>query len=319
MNGQQLVTRTGPARMVSSGFTALDVILGEPARVAAGGTAANVAAACAALGWSATAAGVVGDDAAGRYVREDLTAAGVDVETLHLDARWTTPVVLQEPAEGDHVWRFVCPRCGTRFARHRPAPVSLALALTTSTPAPDVFFFDRPSIFTLALAAAWRQAGTAIVFEPSRLGRPHLFDQAARLAHLVKYSALRGAAFEQRIARGPALIRTSGAEGAEYRPAMRARWKHLPAPENVNHVDTAGAGDWTTAGVLTSLFSGFRTAHDVKQSLAHSDDLGTALRNGQIWGGRACGWQGARPAALAPDKAAADSTVAIDDLYCGRL
>lgn len=301
-----------PPRLVSTGFTALDVIMGEPPRAAAGGTAANVAAAAAALGWSAEAVGTVGDDAAGRFVRNDLSRVGVDVRGLRLDVSWTTPVVLQESADDDHVWRFACPRCGTKFAKHRPSPAPAAAALATEGHAPDVFFFDRASLFAVSLARAWRALGALVVFEPSTPGRPHLFNQAVAAAHLVKYSAQRAPAFQERaLAGGAAVVRTAGAAGAAFRPAGSGRWTSVSALPAGHVVDTAGAGDWTTAGLLDGLFETAGTPAAATLALADPEALAQAVDAGQAWGARACAWVGARPARsplVSPD--------AVPALYC---
>jgi fructokinase len=300
-------------KLVTSGFVALDVILGHPPRVAAGGTAANVAAATASFGWDARVVGTLGDDAAGRYVQTDLISAGVNVDDLRLHSAWTTPVVLQESVGNDHVWRFVCPECGNRFAKHRPSPVAQAHELISKMPAPNVFFFDRTSLYTLALAEQWRSAGAIIVFEPSGLGRSHLFDRAITLAHVVKYSSQRASAFEERLAASRATqIRTEGAAGASFRMGGDGKW-HFSAPVPVySEVDTAGAGDWTTAGFLDALMRrGMLPGNaDRTRDVAL---LSAALGEAQQWGAKACGWQGARPI-LAPG---VGPDARVPNLYCG--
>jgi fructokinase len=300
-------------KLVTSGFVALDVILGQPPRVAAGGTAANVAAATASFGWDARVVGTLGDDAAGRYIQTDLISAGVDVDDLRLLSAWTTPVVLQESVGDDHVWRFICPECGNRFAKHRPSPAAQAYDLISKMPAPDVFFFDRTSLYTLALAERWRSAGAIVVFEPSGLGRSHLFDRAITLAHVIKYSSQRANAFEERLDTSRAtLVRTEGAAGASFRVAGDGRW-HFSAPAPLYaEVDTAGAGDWTTAGLLNALMR-HGVSHEISDRTRDVTLLSVALAEAQQWGAKACGWQGARPI-VAPGAAPA---ARVPNLYCG--
>jgi fructokinase len=289
-------SETGP-RVIASGFTALDVVLGPENRVAAGGTAANVAAALASMAWDASLATTVGDDLAGQFIREDLEQAGLDLTHLILDASWTTPIVLQErKLDDDHVWRFFCPLCGVRFARHRPAGPKTAAALLDNTAAPDVFFFDRPSLFTLTLAEEWRAVGALVVFEPSGLGRPHLFDRAVNASHLVKYSAQRARSFDYRLFDfDGALVRTAGADGASFRPAGGRAWYRQGPRRSTAVVDTAGAGDWTTAGMLATMLDKTKTGTGAAEDLASSTVLGEALMVGQEWGAKACTWAGARP------------------------
>jgi fructokinase len=286
-----------PPILVGTGFTALDVLLGPNPRLAAGGTAANVPAALATLGWAATAAGTLGDDAAGRFVRSDLAAAGVDVSALALDPAWRTPVVLQEGSDGkDPVWRFVCPECGTRFAKHRPGSVDRANEILSSTPVPSVIFFDRASLFSLTLADGWRRLGALVVFEPSGLGRPKLFERATSLAHIIKYSAQRAPAIEDRLDEVPAaLIRTEGPAGVSFRPAKRKSWYHAEAVRPGPITDASGAGDWTTAGILQRLFEDRQKARVVIAALSDAGVLDAAIERGQELGREACEWIGPRP------------------------
>lgn len=273
-------------RIVTSGFGAVDILRNGVMEASPGGTAVNVAAAMASLGWDAAFAGTIGTDPTGAFLRKSLQSSGVDVTYLRQDERWSTPVVLQERRHNDHVWRFSCPLCGARFAKHRPGPVSAAQAILRAADAPEVFFFDRTSLFTLELAEGWAAAGTLVVFEPAALGRPQLFDRAVAAASLVKFSSERGADFEERVQPSAGVVvRTLGKDGVEYRAARSRSWDSMPAFEVDRIVDTAGAGDWTTAGILQELHT----------SGASGLDLERAVRAGQVMGARACTWEGVRP------------------------
>ena len=172
--------------VVASGYATVDVLSAARFRAAAGGTAINVARALASTGWASELIGTIGKDPGGDFVRKQLRSAGVSDDRLFQDERWVTPVILQEMRGSSHSWRFRCPECGAAFAKHRPTSASRVEEMVRSRPAPDVFFFDRTSLFTLGLAGAWAAAGTFIVFEPPGLGRPALFDRAAGLADMIK-------------------------------------------------------------------------------------------------------------------------------------
>ncbi|MCU1376988.1 MAG: fructokinase [Actinomycetia bacterium] len=284
--------------VVSAGFTAVDLMLGDSMTMTPGGTATNVCQALGSMGWMARLVGTVGSDPAGSFLREELEREAVNVDHLLLDEDWTTPIVLQERQGNDHVWRFRCPHCNTRYAKSRPAPVAAAQVLLDAIPTPDVFFFDRTSLFSLRLATHWAELGSFVVFEPAGLGRPHLFAQALRVAHLVKYSSERAPAFRAYLEdTTAALVDTNGAAGVRFRAADREDWFEAPAYSANAVVDTAGAGDWTTAGIVRSLVSD--DGRSPVESVGDVGRLRAAVDAGQQLGVLACTWRGVRPTAPA--------------------
>ncbi|WP_083896704.1 PfkB family carbohydrate kinase [Microbacterium sp. B19] len=276
-------------RLASSGYTTVDALVNGSVRAAPGGTAANVARALASLGWEADLVGRVGDDPAGNLVVNRLHQAGVRTDHLRRDSDWRTPVLVQEAHRGDHRWRFRCPACGERFATHRPPPESDANDLLGELDTPDVFFFDRASRFTLRLAEEWSRRGSFVVFEPSSLGLVSLFMRAVRAANLIKFSSQRSGSFLS-ILNGveSAVVETQGRFGSRLRTPSSRNWHHLPAPPLRHFVDSAGAGDWTTAGLLDRLLGDNGGALDLESMIS-------ALQNGQVLGSRACSWEGVFP------------------------
>ncbi|PYY38167.1 ribokinase [Curtobacterium sp. MCJR17_055] len=269
--------------VVTSGFAAVDVMINGSVCASPGGTAVNVAAILARLGWHSEVAGTIGTDPAGLFLAESLEADGVGTHSLRLFDQWKTPIVVQERRRDDHAWRFACPACGARFAKHRPSEVAYATAVVEQLPAPDVFFFDRVSLFTIELARRWKEAGSLVFFEPAGLGRPALFDRAVDVSDVVKYSAERAPAFAERLPTDlTTLIETLGPAGARIR--IDGVWTDVPGHPVTALVDSAGAGDWTSAGIIDALFTS-----------GGEPDWERALVAGQRLGADACGWEGVRP------------------------
>jgi len=272
-----------PRRVVTSGFAAVDVVVNGNVLASPGGTAVNVASILARLGWSSEVAGTVGDDPAGGLLIRTLEAEQVGTQHLRQFADWSTPIVVQERHRNDHVWRFSCPVCGARFAKHRPSEASYATTIVKQIPAPDVFFFDRVSLFTIELARRWKEAGTLVFFEPAGLGRPALFERAVGIADVVKYSSERAPAFADQLPSATTtLIETLGERGARVR--VDGTWSLVPGNRIGQLVDSAGAGDWTSAGVIDALVN-----------VQGGSDWTTAIAVGQRLGADACGWEGVRP------------------------
>jgi len=265
------------------GYIALDLISFKSQFTRrAGGTAGNVACNLSFLGWNASVAGVVGQDAAGRVLHQDLRKAGVDVKHLSSRPEAGTPAVVHEVSDRGHRFSFHCPECGRRFPKYRPLDEAAARSLCEEIDV-DVFFFDRASIATAILAETLRDKGALVVFEPSTQGREPA--RCLKAAHVVKYSTERAAAVEPLLSGAhPRLkIVTDGAKGAT--ATLNGRDLVVPAlPANL--VDAGGAGDWTTAGTLWSLLKSADrwTASTVED----------ALRAGQALASVSCGYPGAR-------------------------
>lgn len=284
--GETMLATTGT--ILSSGYTTLDVILdGTEIGHRAGGTAANVAANLAFFGWEAHLAAVIGTDPAGKHLASDLVRAGVGTSHLVRQPDATTPVVIHEILSASHRFRFGCPVCGRRFPRHRPVPPDHAIQIGASVEA-DVFFFDRVSLGTLEIAARVRERGGLVVFEPATRGRADQFEAALNHAHIVKLSKERMHAFEDRLSppKGRQVqVLTNGGQGAAWRVGG-TRWRSVPG-FRASVVDAGGAGDWTTAAMLTAIPS-------LQPAELLEVDFAQVLKVSQAVGALSCGAAGAR-------------------------
>lgn len=156
---------------------------------------------------------------------------------------------------------------------------------------PKVFFFDRVSPAILKLATKFKEKGAVIFFEPSsKGGKVDLFNKCVEVADIVKFSDQRIKDLEQFDSyKNKLFIQTQGARGLNYR--LNSDWIHMEAVLNERVVDTAGAGDWTTAALINNLF---------KDTLIYGicdllvSDLESALNEAQKVGASSCSYEGAR-------------------------
>lgn len=275
--------------IVCAGYMPLDVIRTTSRTVArrAGGTAANVAAILAFLGWDAVVAGQAGPDPAGDELVEDLRNVGVDVGQVTRPHNAQTARLVHEVRPEGHFYRYGCTECGARFPRSRPLTHEGAQKCADAHPTPSVYFFDRANPGTLLLAERYARAGSVVVFEPSVPANAELLGRAAAVAHLIKHSDDRsvGGLDDLHVVprSGQLRIVTHGAEGLELRVGA-ARARRFPALATLA-VDTGGAGDWTTAGILSAA---------VSRDGIHRDRLDEALRFGQALAALNCAVVGAR-------------------------
>lgn len=283
---------TFPRSVIAAGYTPLDVVLhGEHVRHSAGGTAGNVAAILAFLGWESAVVGEVGSDPAGSALRADLERSGVSTVHLLQTTGSTTRVVHKTGANG-HSYHFSCPSCGVRFPRNRRLSTTNAERLAELLDPPGVFFFDRANPGTVRLAEKLADRGVLIVFEPASGIKAAYALKAFHLAHILKFSTdsginLHGALGIGLGRRDQIQISTSGRRGAQYRVGD-SRWRTSPAFEYPT-VDEAGAGDWTTACFLHAL-----TQNTQAQNNPTVENVGDALTWAQAVAAVSCGFTGAR-------------------------
>lgn len=289
-------------RIVGAGLFALDVIVrgdGMTAPPTLGGSAGNVLWILGALGWKATPVGTIGQDSAANTVHRDFERIDADTRFMLRSTEHRTPVIFQhqmavsDVAQGvTHRFTFTCPACGARRIPVWDRDSAFA-DLQPRLPPASVFFLDRPTKLGVALAQHYADNGAIVVFEPSAIGDDaDLFGRAVTSAHIIKYADERIDSLEQFELRPQAIeIQTRGADGLRFRaPSLDDRWMSLGAFELPYLHDTAGAGDWCTAGLIFELFN------DPKASLRSPDYnvLASALSFGQALSTLNCMTEGAR-------------------------
>lgn len=291
---------------MGTGFIVLDVIRNSIGTTAtekrfAGGSCGNVLTILAYFGWDSNAVGRIGDDHVGRELVADLSRWHVNTKLLQVEAGRGTPIVVQEnylDARGRPRHRFsrACPVCGASLPAFRPLLAGAAAAIAAKLSAYSVFYFDRVAPGTLDLAQKSRANGALVVFEPSGVKDVRLFAECLKAAHIVKYANDRIGDIHDIAAKAkvPVEIETLGSKGLRLRVRGSGRagaWKELPAFSAPQLRDAAGAGDWTTAGLIHALMDG-RSKPD--EAVADAGAVVVAAQHGQALAALNCGFQGAR-------------------------
>jgi len=319
---QQSTNADAAPYAAGTGLVALDVVLSEDRpegpRYWAGGTCGNLLVVLSYLGWRSAPIARLREGAAATELLADLRRWGVATPFVTLGEDGSTPVIVERigrapDGEVFHTFSWRCPSCGARLPGYKAVLATEAEDLVGRLGSPRVFFFDRHSRGAIVLARAAAKGGAAIVFEPSSVGNLPLFRDAWDLADVVKYSHERlselPADLEGR--KGPKLhIETLGREGLRYRtrlPGCRTRaWQRLAAVPGVRVRDTAGAGDWCTAGIVHRLLPAGASALEA----ATDASVREAVRYGQALGAWTCQFEGARGGMYAVEKDQFDEQVA---------
>ncbi len=291
---------------VGTGFIVLDVIhnsIGPSLTVKryAGGSCGNVLTILAYFGWKANAVGRIGDDYVGHALVEDLSKWHVNTNFLQMEAGRGTPIVIQEIYHDTlgrprHRFSRTCPVCGATLPAYRPLLISEATLIGTRLPKHSVFYFDRVAPGTLELAQKSRASGALVVFEPSGIKNERLFTECLKAAHIVKYANDRIEGVHEIVAkiRVPVEIETLGAKGLRLRIRTKGRvgtWKEFPAFSAPELRDAAGAGDWTTAGLIHGIMGRGASADEAVEDV---ETVVLATRRGQALAALNCCFEGAR-------------------------
>lgn len=283
-------------RVVGTGLVALDVLLHDhnhPTDSALGGSTGNVLAILAFLGWSAVPVARLGKDSAGQRIKGEFAALNADTRFIAQEDSTATPIVYQWPGDSGktHKFSFSCPFCGVKRSFVPGSDTAFCGHVLEHIDTTDVFYFDRVTPWALVLAEAYRQRGALVMFEPSTISSDHVaFQRAIRCCNVLKYADDRIeqlGAFDRHTV--DVEIQTAGADGLRFRlPSTSRDWHALDALKVSNVADTAGAGDWCTAGFLYYL-----SAKTNNKEMS-PPQLTNALRYGQALAALNCTQTGAR-------------------------
>lgn len=277
--------------VAGTGFTVLDRVYadGDLADEALGGSCGNILVSLAMLRRHVAPVLALGDDDAGERLVHEFAQAGATIRYIARRSDLRSPVLTQEldTVSGQHEFSFVCPETQKDLPRFQPiSKAELASARLMLTHC-SVFYADRLSANILEAMRTASSAGAIIFFEPSDIEDGKLFEEALRLATILKYSEDRlGKRLADRLTDCVRIV-THGAAGLEVRDADVAIWcEAIDAPEVL---DTCGSGDMVSVGVIDwMLTNSFGTA------CLRVADLLEGIVAGQRLAAENCAYAGAR-------------------------
>ena len=233
--------------------------LAQGGALTVGGSAGITACAAARLGLRTALAGVVGDDAGGRFMIDELARRGVDVGAVAIRADLATGLTVALAREDDRAI-VTFPGCISALEAEMIDPALVAVARHVH--ASSFFLQPRlaPGLRGLFQAAQSSGATTSLDlnWDPAQTWDGGLADVLPAVDVLFVNATEAAAVLA---ARGPLPVVKLGAAGALAHDGCRL--VHVSAPA-VTVVDTVGAGDTFDAGFLCARLQGW----DVSRSLA---------------------------------------------------
>ncbi|MFJ1458107.1 carbohydrate kinase [Nocardia sp. N2S4-5] len=276
-----------------------------------GGSPLNVAVGLARLGRPVDFATFLGDDACGRRIIEYVRASGVALTEGSVSASRTATARAVLDEKGSATYHF--------DIAWEPRPVAVAAPLVVHTG--SIAAVLEPGAAEVLATIDHYLPGSTITFDPNL--RPQLIaDSAAaraRIDALVSRADVVKASDEDLrwidpdrspedlaahwLSKGPALIAvTLGARGAF--ALTRTTTIHIPAPPTTV-VDTVGAGDAFTTGLIDALWTAGLLGADNRNALSHIDSA--TLRRSLETAALSSALTVSRPGADLPDRTTRDA------------
>ena len=282
---------------VGAGLISLDVLIWEGKRIPVsfyvGGTCGNVMMILSYMGWETYPISRLDGTKDGMRVLADMEKHNVHTDFVSTNDG-KTPVIVQRKfinKDGIPTHRFESrPNMGRFYLDFKSLTMRQADEVISRIDfVPKVFFFDRVSPAILKLAVIFKEKGSVIFFEPSsRSGNVILFNKCVEVSDIIKFSEQRIKDIEQfESYKDKLFIQTQGAKGLSYR--LNFGWIHLEPVANDKVIDTAGAGDWTTAAFINELFKTRNRISDISVV-----EIERALNDAQKVGAQSCSYEGAR-------------------------
>jgi len=291
-------------KCAGTGLVTLDIVCkvndGLNLRFWTGGSCGNVLIILAYLGWESYPIARLGDDTAGQFLLKEMKSFGLECDQVFLGKSVSTPIIVEELSNGtnrspSHRWKWACPVCGSRLPAYKPITVDDLKTISKEMPSCEVFYFDRVSRGAIELAKTCKNSGAIVFFEPSTVGNKELFKECLKVADVVKYSHSRTTVFSKLLSEFvvPIEVETLGAKGVRYRirtPMSDGKWVAVPAYQLKHIKDSAGCGDWCSAGMIHMLGS-FTNGYFQN---VRNENVEYALKFGQTLAALKCSFEGAR-------------------------
>lgn len=281
---------------IGMGLVSLDrlILNGDEKNVScrAGGTCGNVMIILSHMGWESYPIARLDISNNSEVILCNMSQHRVHLDYILTQERGKTPIITQwnyfnQQGLASHRFSFTGYK-GGRFLDFSPVTKTDARSLLQKIQfVPNVFFFDRVSASSLFFAEHFIEKGTIVFFEPSVKKIDLQFMKCVKASNIIKFSEQRmpDISFAEQFP-DKLYIQTLGSEGLRYK-FPGSDWKHLPTIENSNIVDTAGAGDWTTAAFLNAL--PLEPFYKIE-----SEKIEAALIEAQKIGALSCSYAGAR-------------------------
>lgn len=283
---------------IGAGLVSLDILMRgyeETVSYKVGGTCGNVMMILAYMGWDSYPVARLNGSEQSQMMLDDMRVNGVHTDFVSRLEDGATPIIIQHniiDKDGNPTHKFTFQ--GNRGSLHldyKPVMKKTAMkVLDELSFQPMVFFFDRVSAATLAMAEHFKGTDCLVFFEPSARAKASDFAKAVANSDIIKFADQRlpDVGFTEAY-RDKLFIQTLGSKGLRFN-LFGSGWQSLPPVTNDNVVDTSGAGDWTSAAFLNEMAERGMAA-TAEMTVASVAEM---LSKAQEKASQSCSYEGAR-------------------------
>ena len=293
-----------PQKVLGVGLSCLDIIEhGKYLDYYNGGSCGNVIAVLSFLGFSSNLITRRYNDVAGNVLKANLAQLGIN--SIEVGKNPTqTPRIIEKLIHEDgayvgHKFLMECPECSQPLPKLKLLSQSDVKPVINSSISYNALYADRISPGISLLIDAFNGNGAWTIYEPNSCRNAKAFFNNASKAKILKFSSEKvplSVAEKIRCSTERSqtliIIQTLGKEGLRFsyrkKSGLFSQWIRLPAQPILNLVDTTGAGDWCTAGMISCLLS----YYDKSPQWIKKTNVISALQYGQALSAIACSFVG---------------------------
>lgn len=296
------------SRIIGMGLVALDIVI-EKNRdtkplLYAGGSCGNVLSILSYLGYETYPIARLANNKATDELLNDFKYFGVKTDLIFKGDDGSTPIIIQRNSESKdgspvHRFEFRNPEDGKFLPSFKPVLAKTIDYFYNKKSKCDFFYLDRISRSSIEMAKLYKKNGAIIIFEPSSLKMDNLkiINELTEFVDIIKFSSDRIPSYKTILKKSkiPLEIETLGKDGINYRININREtnennWMHISTFNLGSIVDSSGAGDWTSAGIITGLIENkIEGIEEINNEMIES-----ILRYAQTLGALSCLFKGAR-------------------------
>jgi sugar/nucleoside kinase (ribokinase family) len=294
--------------IIGIGLVALDIVLEKSIDTKpllyAGGSCGNVLSILSYLGYETYPIARLANNKATKEILHDFEYFGVKTDLIFKGSDGSTPIIIQRNSKSKdglpiHRFEFRNPENGKYLPSFKPVLAKTIDFFYDKKSKCDFFYLDRISRSSIELAKLYKENGAIIIFEPSslKIDNKALINELIEFVDILKFSSDRipnyKAFFEQGVI--PLEIETLGVNGINYRinksfEGTDNKWKHISSFNLSSIIDSSGAGDWTSAGIIKGLIeNNINSINEVT-----IEKIESILKYAQTLGSLSCLFKGAR-------------------------
>lgn len=249
-------------KILGTGLICVDVIhTNSETKIMNGGSCANVISVLCQIGFNCSVMREKYADSFDNFLSNTFSALGVN-EVFYKHTSSTTPRIVEELSQSDHIFFTRCPLCGEKTLNLRLPSENDLKSIICQIKDFDVFYCDRTSSGIRQVMRIMNEQNSIVVYEPNSARNVKGLIETAQYVDILKFSKDRiPVSLAEKIRTGNSRIKliilTNGANGLSFSHRKKngemSDWISIPSPVKDPIVDSSGAGDWLTAGFLSEL------------------------------------------------------------------